>query len=71
MDIVLQVSGANGAMSWNAYEAGNFDSTDHYVVNTSGRLLLGYGKEQPHNQFHCSTMFHDALTGLIWAENLV
>ncbi len=34
-----------------------------------GRLLLGYGKEQPINNFHGGTLFHDAATGLIWAEN--
>ena len=42
-------------------------SADQYVVNTPGRLLSGYGREAPHNQFHGCTLF----LGLIWAENQV
>ncbi len=54
-----------GALSWDAYEAGNIVSADQYIVNTSGHLLSGYGREAPHNQFHGGTLFHDAATGLI------
>ncbi len=39
-----------------------------YVVNTSGRLLLGYGKEQPQNGV---TLFHDAANGLVLVDNQV
>ncbi len=39
------------------------------LANTSDRLLAGYGREAPHNQFHDGTHFCDAATGLIWAEN--
>ena len=31
-----------GALSWDAYEAGDFVSADQYVVNIPGRLLSGY-----------------------------
>ncbi len=54
--------------SWDAYEASNFGSADHYVVNTPGQFLLGYGREAPHNQFHGGTLFHDVATGLIWSS---
>ncbi len=60
-----------GALSWDANKAGNFISANQYVVNTPGLLLLGYGREAPHNQFHDSTLFHDTATGLICAENQV
>ncbi len=39
-----------GALSWDAYEDGDFVSAHQYVVNTPGRLLSGYGREAPHNQ---------------------
>ncbi len=58
-----------GVLSWDAYEAGNFVSADQYVVNTPGRLVSGYGWEAPHKKFHGWTLFHDAATGLIWAES--
>ncbi len=58
-------------MCWDAYEAGYFLSADQYVVNTPGRLHSGYGREASHNQFHGGTLFYDAATGLIWAENQV
>ncbi len=61
--------GQEGALSQNAHESGNFVSSDQYIVNTPGRSLLYYGKEQSHNQFHGGTIFHDAATGLVWAEN--
>ncbi len=44
---------------------------DQYVANTPGQLLSGYGTEAPHNQFHGGTLFHDAATGIIWAETHV
>ncbi len=50
---------------------GDFVCTDQYVVNTPGRLLLGCGRKAQHNQFHGGTLFHDAVTGIIWAENQV
>ncbi len=59
-----------GTLSRDAYEAGTFVSVNKYVVNTTGRLLSGYGRAAPNNQFHGITIFHDA-TGLIWAENQV
>ncbi len=31
------------------------------------QLLLGYRKEQPHNQFHVGTILHDTGISLIWA----
>ena len=44
---------------------------DHFVVNTPGRLLSGYGREARHNRYHGGTIFNDAATGLIWIENQV
>ncbi len=38
-----------GALSQDAYEAGDFVSAGQYVVNAPYRLLLEYGKEAPHN----------------------
>ncbi len=38
-----------GVLSQDAHEAGNFVSTDQYIVNNPDRLLMGCGKEQPHN----------------------
>ncbi len=58
-------------MSQDAYEAGDLVSADQYVVNTSCRLLLVHGRKVPHNQFHGGTLFHDAVTGFIWAKNKV
>ncbi len=46
-------------------------SADQYVVNTPDRLLSSYCREAPHDQYHGGTLFHDADTGLIWAENQV
>ncbi len=60
-----------GPLSWDDFEAGNFVSADQYVVNTLGWPFLGYVREASHNQFHGGTLFHDAATGLIWAENQV
>ncbi len=40
-------------------------------INTPGRLLSWYGREVPHNQIHGVTLFHDAATGIIRAENQV
>ncbi len=56
-------------MTWDAHETGDFVSTDQYLVNTSGRLLLSPGKEPKNNQFHCGATFHNAATGLMWTEN--
>ncbi len=50
-----------GALSWDAYETDKLFTTDHYVVTTPVRMLLGYEKEYS----------HDAATGFIWAENQV
>ncbi len=50
---------------------GDFVSADQYVVNTPSRLILGCFKQLPHNQFYGGTMFHDAATGLVLAENQV
>ncbi len=58
-------------MSQDAYAAGDFVSADQYGITTPGLLLSGYGQETPHNQFHDGTLFHDAATVIIWAENQV
>ncbi len=48
-----------------------FVFADQYLVNTPGRLLLGYGREVPQNQFHGGAPFHDTATGLVLDENQV
>ncbi len=59
------------ALSLNALEAVDFVSADQYVVNTPNRFQSGYSREVPHNQCHGGTLFDDAATCLIWAENQV
>ncbi len=54
-------------MSQDAYEAGEFVSIGQYVVNPPGNLLLGFVGET----LNGGTLFHNAATGLIWAENHV
>ncbi len=46
-------------------------SVNQDVINTPDILLLGYGREALHNQFDGGTLFHGAVTSLIWAENQV
>ncbi len=59
------------SLSQDAYEAGEIVSIGQYVVNPPGNLLLGFVGETPHNQLNGGTLFHNASTGLIWAENHV
>ncbi len=59
------------ALSQDGFEPDYFVYADQYIVNTPGRLILGYDKDSPHNQFHGGTIFHYAATSLIWAENQV
>ncbi len=44
-----------GTLSWDANEAGDFVSTDQYVVNPWGRLVLGYSQKVSHSQLHVGT----------------
>ena len=39
-------------LAWEKYQPGDFVSMDHFVVNTPGRLLSGYGREARHNRYH-------------------
>ncbi len=55
-------------LSRDRYEAGDFVSADQFVVNTPGRLLSGFGREDDQNKFHGGTIFQDAATGIIWIE---
>ncbi len=55
-------------LSRDRYEAGDFVSADQFVVNTPGRLLSGFGREDDRNKFHGGTIFQDAATGIIWIE---
>ena len=55
-------------LSRDRYEAGDFVSADQFVVNTPGRLLSGFGREDDRNKFHGGTIFQDAATGIIWVE---
>ena len=53
------------------YEPGDFVSMDQFIVRTPGRLPSGYGREAQENRYHGGTIFNDAATGIIWAENQV
>ena len=55
----------------NKYEAGDFGSTDQFVVKTPGRLPSGYGRERLGLCYHGGTIYNDAATGTIWVENQV
>eukprot|EP00804_Cyclotella_cryptica_P022545 CCRYP_009449-RA/>CCRYP_009449-RA protein AED:0.37 eAED:-0.02 QI:0/0/0/1/0/0/2/0/345 len=55
-------------LSRDRYEGGDFVSADQFVVNTPGRLLSGFGREDDRYRFHGGTIFKDAATGIIWVE---
>jgi hypothetical protein len=46
-------------------------STDQIVCRTPGRLPSDYGWEGCNGRFHGGTIYNDAASGLIWAENRV
>ena len=62
---------AEGILSSEKYETGDFVSMDQYVVKTLGQLPSGYGRESNVNMFHGGTIFHDAASKLIHIENQV
>ena len=50
------VSEAEGILSSEKYETGDFVSMDQYVVKTPGRLPSGYGQESNVNMFHMEVL---------------
>ena len=62
---------AEGALSRNQLQVGDFVSTDQFVCRTPGRLPSGYGREQSTSRFNGGTIYNDAASGLIWVENQV
>ena len=53
------------------YEVGHFVSMDQFVLKTPGRQQDGYGREGENNRYHGGTIFNDAASGIIWAENQI
>ena len=62
---------AEGAISRDKLEVGDFFSTDQFVCCTPGRLPNGYGREGSSSRFNGGTIYNDASSGLIWVENQV
>ncbi len=56
---------AEGAISRNRLEVGDFVSTDQFVCRTPGRLPSGYGREGRNGRFHSGTIYNDATSRLI------
>ncbi len=62
---------AEGAITRNKLEVGDFVSTDQFVCRTPGRLPDGYGREGAKGRFNGGTISNDAASGLIWVETQV
>ncbi len=62
---------AEGAISRNKLEVGDFVSTDQFVCRTPGRLPDGFGREGSSCRFNGGTIYNDAASGLVWVENQV
>ena len=60
-----------GCISADKYLPGDCVSIDQYVVKTPCRLPQGYGRERDSNKFHGGTIFRDAASKVIRAENQV
>ena len=61
-----------GIISTNNYLPGGFVSMDQwYAVMTPGRLPTWYDREGPSNRYHGGTIFNDAASVIIHAENQV
>ena len=58
-------------LAWEKYQAGDFVSTDQFVVKTPGQQLEGYGREGINNRYHGGTIFNNAATGIIWVEKQI
>ena len=63
------VPAKEGIIDRDKYEVGDFVSADQFVLHTPGILPSRYGRERRQNRFHSSTIFNDAVSGLIWVEN--
>ena len=62
------IASKDGALARDQYEPGDTIATDHFVVNTAGRLLKGYGQETSHNCFYGGTLFQDTVSNLVWVQ---
>ena len=62
---------AEGAITRNKLEVGDFVSTDQFLCRTPGWLPSGYGREGTRSRFNGGTIYNDAASGLIWVENQV
>jgi len=65
------VKSAEGAISRDKYQSGDFVSIDQYVVRNPGRLPTGYGQGSDTNMFHGGTIFRDAVSKYIYVRNQV
>jgi len=68
---VKAVPEKEGILASDKYEAGDFISTDQFIVKTPGQLPSGYGRERRDLRYHGGTIYNDAATGTIWIENQV
>ena len=62
---------AEGAITRDKYQTGDFVSMDQYVVKNPGRLPTGYGRESDTNMYHGGTLFRDAAYKYIYIRNQV
>ena len=62
---------AEGAITRDKYQTGDFVSMDQYVVKNPGRLPTGYGRESDTNMYHGGTLFRDAASKYIYVQNQV
>ena len=58
---------AEGAISRNQLQVGDFVSTDQFVCRTPGRLPRGYGREQSTSRFNGGMIYNDAASRF-WAH---
>ena len=65
------VTDREGALKHNDLFPGENVSVDHFVCSTKGRLLHGYGKEDPKTQFVGGALFVDHASGYIFINEQV
>lgn len=62
------IKAKEGVLTHNKYEPGDFVSADQFIVKTPGRLVSGYGKEQPGNRYHGGTLYSDGASRVIYVQ---
>ena len=65
------IKDAEGAITRDKYQTGDFVSMDQYVVKNGDRLPAGYGREHESNEFHGGTLFRDAASKYIYVQKQV